>query len=449
MSVERANQLVTHPLHQQAFTGLVEMLVALRQCASPEDNYNVQQELLAKILEVEGRRLACRRVARRLWSGKTVPRDAPDLMHSGDVNDPESWEIERDVCERVARQLRSLGDALAWRMFDYNRGPILALSRNAPVSPIVNKEGLIAERSFIEEAWKEHGVFVLLHDLTSCLRIGDATEFRLSGDERMWEVFLHEIKTDPSKQKSTQRRRMRLATEALNKGTDLPGDEQGRLVPLSIPYKTHLGMLRDALLLAGDRGVQGIKVPGGRMLLAANLFKGYTLWPEAEFFYRTAVEHEQALKRAGILDRGDCVTFRSDDHVGRQPLLAPWTIYPLPPDICAGLSADILHFSVTISSEPLREALAAAGLRSEWVLPPGQERLESGQPILRVMSGAIGVEMTSLEMARLLLELVDLDTWASGVKDLLRRQGVGYRPWPYFKDEGRVWTGHEPSRRRH
>jgi hypothetical protein len=58
-------------------------------------------------------------------------------------------------------------------------------------------------------------------------------------------------------------------------------------VALDIPYKTHLRMLRDAFDKAPTRGVNGMKVRGGRALVAANLSKGYELWPEPEFIERT------------------------------------------------------------------------------------------------------------------------------------------------------------------
>jgi hypothetical protein len=83
-------------------------------------------------------------------------------------------------------------------------------------------------------------------------------------------------------------------------------------------------MLRDACEKAAARGLQGMKVPGGRALVAANLPKGYELWPEAEFLERTGTEHEEALKRAGVLGRGHHVTFFSDDTVGRSPTAPPW-----------------------------------------------------------------------------------------------------------------------------
>jgi len=111
--------------------------------------------------------------------------------------------LERDVCERVSRQLQCVGDALAWKAFGYQRNFILVLSRNAPPGPMAGKA-----------VWKPSGVphrrlarrgrFALLHDLTSCLRIGDVTIFDAD------RVHLHEIKT-------SERHRTRRSSSASTK----------------------------------------------------------------------------------------------------------------------------------------------------------------------------------------------------------------------------------------
>jgi hypothetical protein len=145
------------------------------------DYYELQQDLLARVDEVQEHRLAVRGVARRLHSGKGLPPHAPELRSDGDPRDAATWDLEVDVCERVDRQLRSIADAMAWRVFNYDRRVIVALSRNQPAGPMVGKAGLQAERRFAADAWRENGSFVLLHDLTTCLTIGDATEFKTVG----------------------------------------------------------------------------------------------------------------------------------------------------------------------------------------------------------------------------------------------------------------------------
>jgi len=285
----------------------------------------------------------------------------------------------------------------------------------------------VAERQFVTDVWRDDGSFVLLHDLTTCLRIGDATEFKSVG--RGWEAYLHEIKTASGRKKSTQVGRQRLAEEAIRDGGPLPGDPDARFVPIGMPYKTHLSMLKDAFQMAAGRGLADMKVPGGRVLVAADLRKGYELWSEEEFLEPTGEAQDRALRRAGLLNVGNHVFYGSDDQAARSPIQPPWAIYPLPPVTCANLIADQAVF--TVSSEPLLEALRWAGLGAEWVLPPGQETLQPGQVILRAYKGFRGIEMKPSDMQRLLLELEDLSVWVETVKTLLSQDEIsGNHPWP-------------------
>lgn len=437
MPLERAGRIFLHPIHQDAFPALVQFIVDLRHCRTYPDYYRFQQELLDKVLEVQGHRAACRRVARRLRAGRAIPSDAPELRSGEDVNDPESWELEADVCERVDRQLRSIADAMAWRVFNYDRRVIVAFSRNDAPGPMIGKAGLAAERGFVAQWSNDENSFVLLHDLTTCLRIGDATLFKSIGKE--YEAYLYEIKTNPDRQKKSQLQRNRLAEEAIRDGGTLPGDPTARFVPISVPYLTLLPMLRDAFDLAAERGVVGMKVPGGRAMFAADMRQGYGMWSEEEFLERTGEAQDRALRRAGIQGVGHHVFYGSNDRVARSPIQPPWAIYPLPPEMCANLIVDMGVFVVTVSSEPLLDALRSEGIRAQWALPEGQETLGQGQIILRAYKGTRGIEMRPSDMQRLLLELVDLPTWVATVKELLARSSSAH-PWPYFADESRVWA---------
>lgn len=438
MPLEWAGRVFMHPIHQETFATLVSLIADLRQSRNYPDFYEFQQGLLAKVIEVQKHRLACRGAARRLRAGKDLPSDAPELRSDGDIRDAATWELEVDVCERVDRQLRSIADALAWRVYDYDRRVIVALSRNDPTGLMAGKAGLEAERQFVTDTWRDEGSFVLLHDLTTCLRIGDATEFKSVG--RGYEAYLREIKTDPTRRKSIQARRQRLAEEAIRDGGPLPGDPDAQFVEVGVRYKTHLRMLRDAFQMAATRGVVGMKVPGGRVMVAADMRKGYELWSEEEFLDRTGDAQEQVLRRAGLLNVGNQVFYGSDDMTSRSPIQPPWAIYPLPPVMCANLITDMAVFIVTVSSEPLLEALRSAGLGAEWVLPPGQETLQAGQVILRAYKGHRGIEMKPSDMQRLLLELEDLSVWVETVKALLSQGDLSGHPWPYYGHERKTWA---------
>lgn len=439
MPLERANRIFRHPLQQETVGVLAQLITALRQCGTSEAYFQFQQDLLTRVLAVQEHRAACRRVAKLLRQGKDVPTGAPELRWGEPVGSLDTWELEVDVCERVDRQLRSIADALAWRVFSYDRRVIIALSRNQHPGAMAGRNGLAAERDFLQKWWREERRFVLLHDLTACLRIGDATSFKEIGEE--YEAYLHEIKSDPARKVSKQLRRQRMAEEAIRSGGPLPGDLSGRLVPVDIPYETHLNVLGSAFDMAHRRGVQGIKVPGGRAVLAADIIRGYELWPEQQFLDRTAQEHRKAVKRAHILDVGHLVYTRSDDLVARSPTMPPWAIYPFPPELCARLITDYAMYLVTMSNEPLLAALEDAGVTAQWVLARDQETVAPDQVVLRAHAGTRTLELRWSEVQRtLLLELAVLPVWAKSVAYLLTATGAGRHPWTTFADEWKVWA---------
>jgi len=303
---------------------------------------------------------------------------------------------------------------------------------------MAGKAGLQAERDFIAQWADDEDHFVLMHDLTTCLRIGDATLFKSLSKE--YEAYLYEIKTDVNRRRSKQLRRNKLAEEALRDGGPLPDDPEGHFVALNVPYKTHLSMLRDAFTMATDRGVVGMKVPGGRVMFAADLRRGYECWSEEEFLEQTGRAYESALRRAGILDVGQYLFFGSDDMAARSPIHPPWAIYPLNPVACANLITDASVYVVTVSSDSLLRALQSVGLHADWVLPPSQEKLKSGQVVLRAHNDIRGVEIKASDMQRLLLELLDIRTWAQSVRELLTLEDLSGHPWPYDVDEGKDWA---------
>jgi hypothetical protein len=112
---------------------------------------------------------------------------------------------------------------------------------------MAGKKGLAAELAFLVEWWQEEHQFVLVHDLTSCLSIGDATSFKEVGTE--YEAYLHEIKSDPNRKPDRrtvqQLRRQRMAEEALRSGGPLPGVHPGRLVQLDALLRPQGGPLVD------------------------------------------------------------------------------------------------------------------------------------------------------------------------------------------------------------
>jgi hypothetical protein len=166
LDYESPDQVYNHPRHQAAQQRLAELIVQLRLCSNINEGYDFQQALLAEVLMAETDRRAFARAAQRVRSGKQPQPGVPDPRSGQDPSLPETWQLEHDMCERIARQFRCVGDALAWRVYGFQRKHIIALCQNQSPGPIAGKAGLQAKLDRLEQA-RSDGKFALLHDLTN------------------------------------------------------------------------------------------------------------------------------------------------------------------------------------------------------------------------------------------------------------------------------------------
>jgi hypothetical protein len=414
------------------------------------DGYEFQQELLAQVLAAESDRNAFSMAVKRMRSGKPPQPGAPEPQSELDTACLETWQLEHDVCERVARQYRCVGDALAWRVFGFQRRNIIALCQNEPPGVMAGKKGLDAELERGEQAWKEDGQFAILHDLTNCLRIGDVTVF---GDDGSPETI--EIKSDPQRRSPAQRRRIQAAQDALRYGTPLPGkDHRARLFNLDIPFRTHLNLLGTGTDRAAMDGIFAAKVPGERALLVTDIYGCNAQgWTEDEYAARLSRKFSAARRRAGLpAAREWSVSATSLDSVSRDPQRVPFAAYPLHPVACARLIGDLAVFIVETSGYALAASLSVAGIDAEWVRPPQAGELAAGEVVMEVHATAGGPVRGGLRMElkrtlqirrsaldRYLIEMVQQDTWIEGMRYMLASRDLEGRPWPAYRDENQVW----------
>lgn len=444
-------EVLAHPRHQAAQTALAELIAQLRACENVKDGYEFQNALLEQRLAVDADLNAFSWAVKRMKDGKQPQAGAPEPQSGLDSGRAETWQLELDVCERVARQLRCVGDALAWRVFGFERRYILALCRNQPPGVMAGKAGLTAERERVEQAWKEDGRFALLHDLTNCLRIGDITVFGDGASETI------EVKTDPRRRALAQRRRISTAQRAIRDLGPLPGDNPGeRLCDLDVAFKTHLPLLAAGTERAARDGIFVAKVAGDRALMVADLY-GISAqgWTQAEFGERLRRAKSTVLRRAGI--GGDPeyhVSATSLDLVSRDPLRVPLAAYPLHPVACARLIGDIAVFAVTTSGPALADALNRAGINARWVRSPSTEDLAAGEVLMEMRSKAVSplhgtivaelsrtLQMRRSELDRYLIEMIEQATWIEGIRFLMTGRALMPRqPWPYYRGEHEVWV---------
>ena len=458
---QRPDEVLGHPRHLAAQPVLAGLIQQLRDCASVNDGYEFQQALLRQIDAADAARAAFARAVKRMRSGKPPQWGAPDPQSGLDPSRLETWQLERDMCERLVRQFKCVGDALAWRVFGFQRKQIIARCQNAPPGAFAGKAGRAAELAHVEQAYRD-GKFAILHDLTNCLRIGDVTVFGNDGT-----VTTIEVKTNPRRTSPAQNRRVNAAAAAVAGNAPLPGtDPRARLYDIDLPYKTHLDVLRAGTERAAREGIFTAKLPGDRALIVTDLY-GYTAhgwtddkWPDAVNRKFTA-----ALRRAGIGDdRQWHVLATSLDSVSRDPARVPFAAYPLHPVACARIIGDYAIFHVETSGPALAESLRRAGIDARWVLPPapGPRELQPGEVVMEMTASTVtpapahinralgpGVtakfsrtlQMRRSELDRYLIELLDQATWIEGITYLLADYQFGDgRPWPHYRGEDQTWA---------
>jgi hypothetical protein len=456
------DEVLCHPRHLAAQPVLADLIQQLRDCANVKDGYEFQQALLSHLNAADTARASSAQAVKRMRDyGKPPQRGAPDPQSGLDPSRLATWQLERDVCERLVRQLKCIGDALAWRVFGFQRNHIIALCQNAPPGAFADKAGRAAELAHVEQAYSD-GRFAILHDLTNCLRIGDVTIFEDDGTFKTIEV-----KTNPSRRSPAQNRQVKAAAAAVGDNARLPGkDRRARLYDIDLPYQTRLDVLRLGTERAARDGIFTAKLPGDRALLVTDI-SGYTAggWTDDEWPNAASRKFTAAMRRAGIDDdRQWHVTATSLDSVSRYPARVPFAAYPLHPVACARIIGDYAIFHVETSGPALAESLRRTGIDARWVLPPAQQyrELRPGEVVMemttstaapapghitRALGSAVTLELSRTlqmrrsELDRYLIELLDQATWIEGIRCLLADYQFGDgRPWPHYRDEDQVWV---------
>lgn len=440
LPVELIGRVLDHPLLGETVNFIASMIRDLRRVDESAQFVEFQELLLSRTLQVGTQRASLARDGSRRRGGRSVSKMSEAAL-AGDPDDPDAWALAEYTHARSLRQLRALGDGLAWRAFGYERAIIAALSANRSPGPVVKKihadgdldVGLRNEIEQIRVAWRDCGIFLLHHDLTDCLRVGDATAFHPDGQRE-----LHEFKTGDRKPKSVQRARLKQALEAINEGAPLPGGTMA-VSRVGVAYTTDIPALSDAVHYARTRFCQGCKLPEGRAIVAISLIGSQRPSDIGAAMALWTRERSGALKRAGIGVAEHHLRMTSFDIAGRSPLVPPWAIYPLEPDECAGMICDLIAFESVVSGLAILRSLEREGLRTELRLPDGNSTLDPKTAILRTTNGRNELSVYPNGLSPMMLELLRPSTWAAGTSELLRSQPRAPQAHPLFLDDDRHW----------
>lgn len=437
------HEVMSHPAQQAAIGEIARLIAHLRAAGTAQELMEFQAELLAAAYELDTRRAQCTWAIRRLGQRKLPPGNVEPPM-IGDVTTIDSWALERFVAERLFRQLRAVGDALAWRTFGFNRSVIAVLGSNPSPGGLVKTsdssnpavKGLLNELQEITRIWDTTGHFVLFHDLTNCIRIGDATEVFSPGEYRA-----HEFKTNSKNQSKIQKQRMSAAMSSLRGGGPLP-DTDIWVVEVDAVHETRLDSLRDVLRLAGERGVQGARVGAGWSVIAASsspLHRRANSSDQGAAIM--AAEQRRVDRRAGIKNEGLVLSFQSHDSAARVPNQVPWAVYPIDPLDAALLIVDYAGFRTSVAFDVLAEEFAKAGVDLHPNVEPVHAVLDRNQPVMTARLGARQLTMYPNQLAALQAEFLTPRAVAAGVLELLRESAEARQVLIRYRGDDLPWVG--------
>lgn len=423
---DEIEMLLGHPAQSECASLIAELVSDLRSLRKPAEYYEFQRGLGAHVYDAQRRQAEASRNAKRQRAGRKVPEC-----------EFETWDLAVVLWDRIVRQLRAVGDALAWRLFQFDRRVIVALSQNDPPGPFVDKEGLGWELGAVKEAWESDGAFALLHDLTNSIRIGDITIFGRDRPEIM------EVKKPAKSSGSRKRQQLRRAVQAvaaINEGAPLPGAPDTDLLVSDQPFKTHLPALRKLLEAALAEGAASRSI-GREQVLTTVALTAPAQRPFAELAAATAVYKRRAYTKASLDQVKHRLRGVRADSIGRDRLLAPFTIYPVSPVLAALLTTDLVTYEYVVGWDRLEDAFEAQGFDVEVLLEDADGGLPEDVAHLhdRRMNRRVTIHSGGLD--QLLHELVDIERFAAAIATAARTDGrEDRRAWVLtFANERAVW----------
>ena len=326
---------------------------------------------------------------------------------------------------------------MAWSRVGFDRRYILAYSRNADPGPFAPKtEGFPAELRTVEKIWKEQREFALLHDLTNCLRIGDLTVFARQG------AYVGEVKSSGRKPPAAQMKRMQEALAFLSRGAPLR-DEHGEMweVISHAQFKARFKDLARALALADKETATSVFLSRGWVLDCVVGAHQHPLDGRSkETKYEAFQERKQRVyARAGLDKTLHLLKVRALGDLAVSPALAPPTIFPLDPWMCALLTCDLAAYLSVMDWEVLAEAFRSEGFKVLGCpLPASSDTMAATDPVLVAAYGRGRLQIEARVYSQMAIELVEPRRYAQAMREAVER-GTPGRGVLTFANERAVW----------
>jgi hypothetical protein len=277
---------------------------------------------------------------------------------------------------------------------------------------MTGKTGLAREIEEVERRWHSLRQFSLLHDLTSVIRIGDVTVLTPDGPR------LAEIKVNPANRRAGQTRRAERAIAILSGGAPIVTDaEELDLLASATQFSTHLPSVGKAIEAADREGIAWVRIARQLVVAAVSLEAGARLGFE-DCQAAATLRKERAFQKAEMHTtahhlQGD----RMDTHT-RDRGLAPYTIYPFPPEVCARLTADYLVLKSVIGWDRIADAFRDLGYEASCPFEGCDGQMTLDTPVVNLAKGDRTMTLHAWGLQQVQFEFLTTERFASGVDEM-------------------------------
>lgn len=405
-------RMLSHPSRAAVERTLADLIAGIRATSSRDDLRDVQADLVGWLAEAE-RRYTDANVAMKRRGAK------------------QDWDV--DFWRRSVAHFRVVGDALAWRFFDFRRQWIILLGRNEHPGMMMSKAGTRGEMAVVDEHWA-NGRPALLTAATHCVTIGDVC---VDIGDGIVEVV--EVKPPGRGPTPAQRRRAEQVIRQINVDPRIETDaDPTYIIEADENLTSYWADAKPAINRATEVGVsrwspaRGVAVRFSSVPGAMRVGQGAY---KAEF---EAVDPAIAAAFEGTTHR--IRTNTATLGLGRRAVV-PLSILPIEPADAAGLITGSLAYVCEISVDTIVESLEEAGAQAEIALSGEPAALLPDTPIVRWRDGADSGTINAAAITQIGIELMPVDLAARAIVDR-RQRGPERRTNTYvcFRNERAVWA---------
>lgn len=347
---------------------------------------------------------------------------------------------EEAVIKRVILLAKRIGDAAAWRVFNYDRAIIQLLGEHPNTGSL--DDTVYSDMATAKNILDKRGSIVLVNDLTNVLRYGDITE-----------VFgttyqIHECKSGTASRQSRRATRQSKALldirSFLNTGVRETNGSSDYLLRATIPFATYHDAVSLALANARQQGSHRVRVSNCVAFDCIDL-----MHPDARPIEEPAF--------AGV------EYVASFDNTGAfyQPLrrTAPYGIFPFDQQHCFDLLTGTMLLRTSVNLKAMQALFRSYGLVFEFPIPDGtlrsqylnsdiaqRKKLQPSHEFL-IRDASTGDVLKPDILSLLLLECIREDTLARACRELLDQlhslqlpEDKPTRIYVSYDDEHRVWA---------